>query len=110
MASSSVNADLGLVAVAVILLPGGAAAGGRDHRAAARPRHLDSPDDDREPDPDLYAPGRLGRDPPGRHEPGAQDTSADRGPRHGRRAECAYRRGPDGRGSVGAVRRVAAAD
>ena len=47
---------------------------------------------DRQPHPHLHPPRRRRRDPPRRHEPGAQDAPADRGLRHGRRAQRAARR------------------
>ena len=44
--------------------------------------------------------GDCGRDPSRRHEPGAQDPSADRGVRHRRRVERAHRGGADDPGSA----------
>ena len=47
---------------------------------------------DRQSHPHLHPPRRRRRDAPRRHEPSAQDASADRGLRHGRRAQRAARR------------------
>ena len=64
---------------------------------------------DREPHPHLHAPGRRRRDAPGRHEPGAEDASADRGLRDGRRAQRAARRRARAAGAARALRRASCA-
>ena len=58
---------------------------------------------DGEPHPHLHEAGRRRRDAPRRYEPRAEDASADRGLRDGRRAQLPDRRGADAAGAAGRV-------